>query len=97
MGESEKAVMQKLSNQLDEFDKKFVSTKYFSSEDNYNKLEQDLLYAFQMGDLSQIQTIVNEVDLRRLPMTEGQNYNSNMYELYCYPYLYWPVTLHMIF
>lgn len=63
------------------------------SSDSYILLEKDLVDAFREGDVDKITTIADTVDLRRIPMTDGENVRSEFNILRQYPYLYWPATL----
>jgi hypothetical protein len=56
-------------------------------------LEKDIVDAFREGDVEKIAAIADKVDLRRIPMTEGENHRSTLNILRAYPYLYWPATL----
>jgi hypothetical protein len=92
-GEAEKAAMQKLAERFEEFEKKLSENKYLKSSSDYQLLEKDLLDAFREANLVKIREIVDVVDLRRIPMADGENARSEFRLLTQYPYLYWPVTL----
>jgi len=47
------------------------------TSDDYQLLEKDLIDAFREGDVNKISTIADIVDLRRIPMTEGENHKSS--------------------
>jgi hypothetical protein len=93
VGEQEKAAMQKLTERLEELEKKTNEINYLKSSDDYALLETDLVNAFREGDVAKIAQIADSVDLRRIPMTEGENHRSQFTILRSYPYLYWPATL----
>lgn len=93
VGEQEKAGMQRLTEKLEELEKRLSDKQYFTSSDSYQLLEKDLIEAFREGNVARIATIANDVDLRRVPMTEGENQRSEFNILRQYPYLYWPATL----
>lgn len=88
--------MHKVTEKLDEISKKLQDAKYFRSSEDYALIEKDLVEAFREGDLSKIEIIVNETDLRRIPMTDGENRRSEIGLLNQYAYLYWPATLVMV-
>lgn len=96
LGENEKAGMQRLAEKLEELEKKTNENKYFKTSYDYQNLEKDIVDAFREGDVTKIQAIADSVDLRRIPMTDGENHRSEFYLLKQYSYLYWPATLIMI-
>lgn len=81
---------------MQELETKANENKYFANSSEYQNLEKDLVDAFREGDVAKIQTIADSVDLRRIPMTDGENHRSEFYLLRQYSYLYWPATLVMI-
>jgi len=93
VGDAEKASMQRLTERLEELEKKTNEISYLKSSDDYQLLEKDLVDAFREGDVNKIAAIANAIDLRRIPMTEGENHKSQLNILRQYPYLYWPATL----
>lgn len=93
IGDAEKQAMQRLTERLEELEKKIAENKYYKSHDDYLLLEKDLVDAFREGDVNKIEDIASIVDLRRVPMTEGENQRSEFNILRQYPYLYWPATL----
>lgn len=93
IGEPEKHAMQRLTERLEELEKKVAENKYFKSSDDHLLLEKDLIDAFREGDVTKIEDIAKQVDLRRVPMTDGENFRSEFNILKQYPYLYWPATL----
>jgi hypothetical protein len=97
VGDAEKASMQRLTERLEELEKKTSENKYFKSSEDYQYLEKDLIDAFREGDVVKIAAIADSIDLRRIPMTDGENSRSELYILQQYYYLYWPATLVMIF
>jgi len=94
--DTEKASMQRLSERLEELEKKINEVSYLKSSDDYLLLEKDLVDAFREGDVAKISRIADTVDLRRIPMIDGENHRSEFNVLRSYPYLYWPATLLMI-
>jgi hypothetical protein len=56
------------------YDKSFETHKYFKNDETYSMLVSDLVEAFRNADQNKIETIASEVELRRVPTTEGYNY-----------------------
>lgn len=81
VGEQEKVSMQRLTEKLEAFEKLNSEKQYFKSSDDYQLLEKDLVDAFREGSVTKISEIVNAVDLRRIPMTDGENHRSDIYLL----------------
>lgn len=97
IGEVEKGAVQRLNERLEELEKKVAENKYYRQSDDYVLLEKDLIDAFREGDVNKIEEIAKTVDLRRIPMTDGENARSEFNILRQYPYLYWPATLITIY
>jgi hypothetical protein len=89
----DKSAMQRLTEKLEEFEKKLSEIKYLKTSEEYLLLEKDIIDAFREGSVEKFSAIANSVDLRRIPMTEGENHRSELTLLRSYPYLYWPATL----
>src|SRR4051812_17015832 len=79
LGDTEKTTMQRLTERLEELEKKTNEIQYLKSSDDYQLLEKDLVDAFREGDVAKIARIADSVDLRRIPMTDGENHKSELH------------------
>ncbi len=96
-GETEKAAVDKLNALFEKFDKEHLENDYFKSEEDYQTMKHDFVKAVSRGDAERIKKIIELVDLRRLPLSEGYSHMMNTPQIRALSGVYWSPLLFLVY
>jgi len=74
---NDEGLKEKLNTHLKKLETEAQGHPHYASSNKYDHLKNDLNDIFAQGDLEKLKSTVELLDLRRLGLSDGLNYNLN--------------------